>query len=151
MTHRHAADLVRRPIRIGAVLLAAVALAASIGCSSARIRGKVVEGEVSFVAIVAPDDPRLGGGGVPGVEVALAAAGIGAGARAVSGPTGDFDISLPWRPGAVGTIAVEAEKEGFVTTEGTFSAVEGNHLLVILRPKAGAEPTGTSGSPPDGN
>ncbi len=41
------------------------------GCESYALRGRVVRGDVSYVAVVNADDPRLDGEGLPGVSLHL--------------------------------------------------------------------------------
>jgi len=53
------------------LLPALAALASLAGCSPYQMRGKVIEGDISFVAIVDADDPRLDGPGISGAELRL--------------------------------------------------------------------------------
>ena len=58
----------RARMTITLIALLATALT-GMGCEGYALRGRVVQGEVSYVAVVDRDDPRLEGVGLPGVQL----------------------------------------------------------------------------------
>jgi hypothetical protein len=127
--------------RVRAVSFSLLLAAALGGCTSARIQGKVVVGDVSFMAIVESDDSRLEAEGIEGVTLYMTGGDEQeVSATGYSGPTGEFDVGLPWRPGALGPVDVLAEKDGYLRAKGTAAGIAGKRLLVILKRRPGAGP-----------
>lgn len=61
-----------RKARVAAWCGAVASVLAMCGCEGYALRGRVVAGDVSYVAVVDPDDPRLvGGDGLEGVNLHL--------------------------------------------------------------------------------
>ena len=59
-------------MRMTVILCSVVFLAAMVsGCTTYKLRGKVVDGDVSSILVVDPDDPRLKQPGIAGVGIQL--------------------------------------------------------------------------------
>ncbi len=129
---------------------AAGAMVGLSACSGYALRGKVIEGEASWVFVVDADDPRLSGQGVEGARLdaildpqRLNRKPAGGGA---SDPSGDFSVPI----GEFGAgvllydVLVRAEKQGYIPAEQTF-ALPGREKRVLIMLQRGAAPRTTGG------
>ncbi|MCB9846776.1 MAG: hypothetical protein H6814_00025 [Phycisphaeraceae bacterium] len=131
-----------RPLVVARALLLLTLGAVLTGCGAGyQLRGKVIEGEISFIAVVSSDDPRLDGPGIPGVSIRLVSDPnklnkemLG---EAVSGGDGSFSIGVD-RVGAGFfnyDAGVSADRKGFEHAESQFNLPPSDRrVLVILRP-----------------
>lgn len=128
------------------------------GCSPHTLRGRVIQGDVSYISFVDGSDPRLleearDITGVPGVTLTLT---LDPGrisrdrvAVLASGPDGEFELPVD-RFGA-GLIQMEmgltARRSGFQSAETVFTLPlrGGSRLLVVLAP--GRDPPGAYEEP----
>ena len=137
----------RRHLRLA--LLVAIG-AALVGCGSAyQLRGKVIEGDISFIAVVSSDDPRLDGPGVPGVSIMLVSdpnklnkETLG---EVVSSGDGSFTIGVD----LVGAgffkydAGISADRKGFEHAMSQFRLPSSDRrVLIILRQGLNTSPTG---------
>ena len=121
------------------------------GVSGYQLKGKVIKGDISFIAIVADDDPRLTDPGIPGVRIALQSdpdklnkETLG---EAVSSGDGSFSIRVD-RVGAgffMYDVGLSADRRGFERTTSQFKLPPGDRrVLIMLRPGVNS-----SGAPDD--
>ncbi len=113
----------------------------TMGCSSYSLKGKVIEGDISYVAIVGQDDPRLEEDGVGGVVLRLETdpdrinrETVGEG---LSQPDGSFSVPFNQLGGGVllYDVGLRARKPGYETVEHSFRLPPKNRrVLVIMRP-----------------
>lgn len=133
--------------------LAALALAGALpGCAGYTLRGRVIAGDVSYVAVVEASDPRLAAPGLAGAEVDLVSDPDRARRKRIaSGVTdGAGEFSLPVAETGAGflnyDVALSVRREGYATAQNVFLLPSGSkRVLVIL--KAGAP--GRSGAEED--
>ncbi|RMH29778.1 MAG: carboxypeptidase regulatory-like domain-containing protein [Planctomycetota bacterium] len=137
--NRHAT--LRSSRSAGPAILVALALVGFGGCSGYTLRGKVIEGDISYAAVVSADDERLTGPGVAGVTVSmetdpgrLRREPVGS---ATSGPDGSFSIRVR-RPGAgilIYDVGIEARRDGYQGVRHQFRLPPGSkRLLITLQP-----------------
>jgi len=140
----------RSRIALALVLGAVTTLCAACG-SGYQLRGKVIEGDISFIAVVSKDDPRLDGPGIPGVTVVLvndpnklSKETLGTG---ISDGQGDFSIGA----GLVGAgffrydAGVTAERRGYEYATSQFNLpASDRRVLIMLRPGSNGSPIGES-------
>lgn len=145
------ADGVGRIAGVFAGVLALSAAALLGACSPYALRGKVIEGDVSFVAIVDASDPRLSGPGVPNVALDLTSNPERLNrkmlASGVSGPTGEIDLRVEEIGAGVMTydVALAARRDGYAMTEGIFRLPpDSKRALVMLKRGAGRTPSNES-------
>ncbi|TVQ31238.1 MAG: hypothetical protein EA376_10225 [Phycisphaeraceae bacterium] len=131
--------------RAAALFLLSCALLYLTGCGY-TMRGKVVEGDVTYVAIVDTDDPRLEGRGVGGVNIMLETdpdrinrEQVG---RTVSQQDGSFSMDID----AFGAgllqydVGITAHRRGFETAQNIFRLPSsGRRILIMISPGAGDE------------
>lgn len=150
MRHRAA------PSRCGvlAATLALVCAAASglSGCETYSVRGRVVQGEISYIAVVERDDPRLDASPLAGAQLRLQ---LDPGtikrrtaSFVASGPDGAF--ALPVDEFGAGVLefdaGLRAMRRGYQSTEGTFPLPSsGQRVLVVMAP--GKDPPGAFEDP----
>lgn len=124
-------------------LLLLLALSAAAGCQSYTVRGRVIEGEISYVSIVSADEARLGeqGVGVPNVRVRLETDPERLRREIVGETVTDEEgyFSIPFaRPGAgvlMYDIGVTAWKDGFTpATLTTRLPPSDRRMLIMLTP-----------------
>jgi len=128
-------------IRIRLVVLLALG-ALLVGCGSGyQVRGKVIQGDISFIAVVAGDDPRLEGPGIPGVVVTLVSdpnklnkETLG---ESISSGDGSFTIGVD-RVGAGFfryDAGMSANRRGYELAVSQFNLPPGDRrVLIMLRP-----------------
>ena len=123
-------------------LAAALLASALAGCSPYTLRGRVITGEASYIAVVSASDPALRGGeGLGGAQVTLSTdpdrinrKEVGS---AVSGPDGAFEA--PFSEVGGGFLEYDAgvrvSRAGFESAEAFFPLPgRGKRLLVVLAP-----------------
>lgn len=124
------------------MLLLGAVYACSVGCGPGySLKGKVIQGDISFIAIVNKDDPRLEGPGIPNVAVALlndpnklSKETLG---TAISDSQGDFSIGID----LVGAgffrydAGLTAERKGYEYATSQFNLPPSDRrVLIMLRP-----------------
>jgi len=131
--------------RAAALLAVACSLLVLTGCGY-TMRGKVVEGEVTYIAIVDANDPRLEGRGVGGVNISLetdpdrlSREQVG---RTVSQQDGSFSMDVD----AFGAgflqydVGITAHRRGFETATNLFRLPSsGKRILIMMAPGVGDE------------
>jgi hypothetical protein len=121
-----------------------VAVLAS-GCAQTHsVKGKVISGNLSFIAVVDQGDERLKGEGLPEAQIAVRAdVGSVAGylfGEAKSGETGDFILKFKEQNAFLKPVEFSAEKDGFQPAKGLMHIPPARRrLLIILTPQ---KPTG---------
>jgi len=137
--------ITRRDAHAAALLLIC---ALFIGCGPGyELRGKVIRGDISFIALVDSDDPRLGEPGVAGVELRLQSdpnklsrETLG---ETISEGDGSFSIGVD-RIGAglfMYDVGLSADRRGFEHATSQFNLPpSGKRVLVILRPGVNVRP-----------
>jgi len=122
-----------------------------VGCGSGyQLRGKVIEGDISFIAVVSPDDPRLDGPGVAGVSISLLSdpnklnkETLG---ETISTGDGSFSIGVD-RVGAgffMYDVGLSADRTGFEHATSQFRLPPGDRrVLIMLRPGVNRSPSGS--------
>jgi hypothetical protein len=123
----------------GALLL----LAALAGCAPYTLQGKVIEGDITFIAIVDADDPRLEGPGLANAEVRLQTDPQRIN-REVVGTTissGDGTFSIPFSEIGAGVllydVGLQVRRGGYQRAEQMFRLPPSDRrVLVILCPGA---------------
>lgn len=123
-----------------AILLGAAALFSPLmsGCSSYQLRGKVIRGDISHIAIVSADDARFEGPGVSGVEVRLQTDPTRLNRKTVgtdvSGPDGSFSISVD-EVGAgvlIYDVGLTARGRGYIGAEQFFRLPPSDKRILIM-------------------
>jgi len=123
-------------------LLAGMALLIA-SCAPYRVRGRVVSGTDSFIAVVEPHDPRLSGRGLADVELDLTINPARLSQRPLrtrlTTPTGEF--SIPIRKAGIrimhDELSLFAHAPGFDPIEGIFTRPpKGKRVLVVLAPES---------------
>lgn len=116
-------------------------------CGPYKMQGRVVEGDVSYIAVVDKDDPRLKGIGLEGVLLRAQIEPGTLSAKTVAQETSDMkgEFALPVDEWGAGLIdmegAVLARRRGFKSAEGTFKLPSSSRrVLVVLAP--GQDPPG---------
>lgn len=124
-----------------------LALACLPGCAGhAAIEGRVVEGKVSYVGLVDPNDSRLKGeGGVPGATIAARTVVENQGGRsldqATSDAKGNFHLNVKDQSAFSRATEFNATKEGYITANGAVPFPPSDRrVLVILKPAPGTNP-----------
>jgi len=135
-------------MRLRSTLLLVVAATASVlsGCSPYTLKGRVIAGEASYVAVVDPSDPLLReGAGLAGAQITLTTdpdrisrKEVGS---AVSGPDGAFET--PFSEVGGGFLQYDAgvrvSRSGYESAESFFPLPgRGKRLLVVLAPGRGS-------------
>jgi len=143
-------NMLKRRIAL-AVGALALALCFGTGCSSYSLKGKVIEGDISYVAIVGQDDPRLQQEGIGSVSLRLETdpdkisretAGEG-----LSQADGSFSVPFNQMGGGVllYDVGLSARKPGYETVEHAFRLPPKNRrILVIMRPGSAGPEEGES-------
>lgn len=123
-------------------LLLLVALALPLGgCKSYKLQGKVIPGDISYVAVVDADDPRLEGDGISGAQLRLetdpsrlSSDVVG---ETVSGPDGAFTMPFNKVGGGVlmYDVGITARREGYSPVQHQFKLPPpSRRLLIMLAP-----------------
>lgn len=141
-------------MRARKVALAALCLVGAFAgaCSPYTLRGRVIEGDVSFVAIVDASDPRLNSPGVPGVTLDLASNPERLNrktiASGVSGPGGEIDVRIDELGAGVMTydVSLTARRDGYAAATGIFRLPPDSRraLVILKRGAAGRAPANES-------
>jgi len=122
------------------------------GCSATHvIKGKVIQGNLSFVAVVDQGDERLKSAGIADVDIsARADVGKVAGYLFAQGETdakGDFSMKFKDQSLFLKPVEISASKIGFQPATGSLSLPPGDRrILIILAPGAGGKPASPSGT-----
>jgi hypothetical protein len=129
------------------LMVGMIPLALLAACGPYKMHGRVVEGDVSYIAVVDKEDPRLKGVGLEGVLLRAQIQPGTLGAKTVSQETSDMagNFSLPVDEWGAGLIDMEsgvlARRRGFKSAEGTFRLPSsGRRVLIVLAP--GQDPPG---------
>ncbi|MEM8834446.1 MAG: hypothetical protein AAGD00_01375 [Planctomycetota bacterium] len=137
--------MVRTIVAASAACLLAAPLA---GCEGYALTGRVVQGDASYVTLVAKDDPRLAQQGIAGAHVRVETDPMRLSRKTVATGVSDAagDVKLPIAEFGAGwldyDVGVFAGHEGFRPAEGFFDLPpEGSALLIVLEP--GAQSTGS--------
>lgn len=134
----------RTRLRAWIVFLAAPVTAWLAGCAPYTLRGKVIEGDVSFIAVIDASDPRLDGPGLSGAMLRLETDPERLNRKvvgtAVSGPDGSF--AIPVEEVGAGLLmydmGLRAERQGYAPAEQFFRLPGSDRrVLVILQPGGG--------------
>ncbi|MBI1371937.1 MAG: hypothetical protein GC159_04140 [Phycisphaera sp.] len=136
--------------RISTMTIAAAAMAMWSttlgGCASEGyvLRGKVVEGPVSSISVVAADDPRLAGPAVAGASVDLTLDPLSLGRRPLGNTTSYTDgmFQIPVDEFGAGTleyhVGILARAQGHDTAEDVFMLPSSSRRILIVL-KRGAD------------
>jgi len=144
-----------RPNRSSLMLLAIVPfLVAAGGCSgTASVKGKAIQGEVSFMGVGDAGDERLKAAGLKEVEVNItsdpgrssATTTLG---HATTDATGNFSIRITDQSSYSRQAGFSARKEGYISTTGLMPLPPADlRLLIILQP-AGRPTSAPAAAPP---
>ena len=128
--------------RIAIAVAAFVSLLVLPACSTMKVVGRVVSGEISHVGVVDGSDSRLKTKGLDGIEVTISqAAGGGSSAmlgRAVSTGGGHFSIAVDPNAWPTDRVQVRATGDNYATARGlVFLPREGQQLLILMERTAG--------------
>ena len=137
--------------RIGLAAAACVATAAGLcGCSPYIVQGKVIEGDVSYIAVVDASDARLQGRGLSGASVEIWTDPEKLNRRRVATNVSDSDgsFSLPFGETGAGVldyeVSVLARREGYSGAEIiTPLPSSSKRLLIMMKPGASRLPKET--------
>jgi hypothetical protein len=117
------------------------------GCAGhAAIEGRVVEGKVSYVGLVDPNDSRLKGeGGVAGAAISARTVVENQGGRnldqATSDAKGNFHLNVKEQSAFARPTQFNVTKEGYITADGAVPFPPSDRrVLIILKPAPGASP-----------
>lgn len=118
-------------------LLASAAMLA--GCAGSRVRGKVVEGDVSYIIVAPSSDPRFSGEGLEGAKVSIRITRDGverARGTDESDKLGRFNIPIEGLSALADKIELEISREGRVPARGTIALPAADRaVLVLLKPR----------------
>lgn len=123
---------------------AAAMVAGGGGCQQTHtVKGKVIEGNLSFVAVVDQGDERLKGGGMAEADVAARADVGSVGgyvfAQTKSDDKGNFTLKFKEQNVFLKPVEFSATKEGFQPARGQMNLPPAQHrLLIIVTPKKAA-------------
>jgi hypothetical protein len=128
--------------KLTALFLASLAIAALPGCGGgpAKISGKVIPGNVSFVGLADTSDERLKGDGIAGAKVGVYSEPEKGGTlvgQTTSDSRGNFTVSVD--AGSILRPAeFRAERDGYVTASTVMSIPPSNRqVLMILKAGGG--------------
>ncbi|MCA9294123.1 MAG: hypothetical protein KDA20_09945 [Phycisphaerales bacterium] len=126
-------------LAVGAVLGAVLAMG---GCSGYHLQGRVVSGDVSYIAVVDPDDPRLqDGAGLPGVSLHLQSdpgrLNRKTAGRAVSGAAGEVNVPVDLTGAGLleYDVGLFARRSGYDPATGFFSLPSSRKRVLIVMAK----------------
>lgn len=134
--------------RLAMIVVAGGAALVAGGCASPALRGRVIEGDASYLILVSANDPRLEGTGVAGASLMvtmdpmkLNRKTIGSGA---SGPDGYFEVPISEHGGGFLEIdvAMTARKKGCEPAEGYFRLPGSNRRVLVVLGPGKDRPTG---------
>ncbi len=130
----------------GASAIAAVSLALA-ACSPYTLRGKVIEGDTGYVAIVDESDARLRGRGITGVNVEIWSDPEKLNRKRVASQFSDAggEFALPFDEAGAGLlqydVRIVAEREGYTGTEQSMTLPSSSRrVLIIMKPGASRTP-----------
>ncbi|MEM9167841.1 MAG: hypothetical protein AAGB48_12560 [Planctomycetota bacterium] len=112
-------------------------------CSPIVIRGTVVPGEISVIAVVDADDPRLKQSGITDAKVTIRQTGrSGAVRQDTTGEFGRFAVPLDGTGALSRPMMVEAEANGYLgAVEASMpTPAPGQELLILLQPLRDTSP-----------
>jgi len=125
------------------------------GCSPYQLRGKVIAGDISYIAVVDADDPRLEGPGVSGAALRLQTdperlnrKTIG---TSVSGADGGFTIPV-MEVGAgvlIYDIGLRVRHDGYIPVEQFFRMPSSSKRVLVMLQSGKAPPDTEPESPED--
>jgi len=127
---------------LGRLVMLLTAALPLIGCKSYELRGRVIAGDISYVAVVDADDPRLEeGAGLAGAQLRLETD-PGRLSRDVVGETvsrADGAFTMPFNKVGGGVlmydVGITARREGYTPVEHQFKLPPSSRrLLIILAP-----------------
>ncbi len=127
-------------VRNAALPALCVLAALAAGCSPYSLRGRVIEGDVSFVAIVDAADPRLSSPGVASATLELVSNPERLNrktiASGISGPSGEIDVRVDELGAGVMTydVSLTTRRDGFAAATGIFRLPpDSKRVLVMLK------------------
>ncbi len=134
-----------------AVCVLATLMVGCGGVSAIRVEGKAIEGNVSFIAAVPANDPRLKGPGVEGAKIELVSkVGQTQGSVVGSGTSikeGNFSVRLT-DPNAVKAPAdVRATCAGYLPATNSLLIPSSDMRLLVILKRAGGGPAKSGLSP----
>ena len=116
-------------------------------CQPYTLRGRVVQGDISYITIVSSDDPRLNGSGVPGVQLDVTVDPGKLNRTRLPGETSgaDGEVAIPIKKAGAGLLKYEvslvARRQGFRSAESVFDLPKKDRrVLVVL--SLGTDPYG---------
>ncbi len=122
------------------------------GCGGYSLKGRVVSGDVSYVAVVDKDDPRLDWPAVEGAQVDLIVEPSDLNRERMNPQFSGADgaVRVPVKKVGAGLIkfevSVSARRSGFRSSHGVFDLPKkSRRLLVVMAP--GDDPPGNNGQP----
>ena len=121
-------------------LLAAIFMQA---CAPVTIRGTVVPGEISLIAVVHKDDARLDMPGIPDAKVIVRQTGqAGAVVERKASDTGRFSVPLKGTGALSRPMMVEVFADGYLQAreETMPTPTKSERLLVLMKPLRRSEP-----------
>lgn len=126
--------------RFGSLVLAGLCLTLG-ACQPYTLRGRVVQGDISYITIVARDDPRLSSAGISGVQLNVVIDPGRLDRTRIQGTISgaDGEVSIPIKKYGAGLLKYEASlvarRQGFHTAESIFDLPKKNRrVLVVLSP-----------------
>ncbi|MGP1272656.1 MAG: hypothetical protein ACTS22_04930 [Phycisphaerales bacterium] len=131
-----------QPLR-ALVCLLGVVLLCSVGCAPVSIRGTVIEGEISLIAVVDKSDPRLNQPGLGDAVVVVQQTGrSGAVVERDARGDGRFYVPLKGTGALSAPMGVEVRAPGYVRAieESMPTPTKDQRLLVLLKPIGRLEP-----------
>ena len=129
---------------LGLLLLAALLSALGLGgCAPVSVRGTVISGEISLIAVVDKNDPRLEQPGIPDAKVVVRQTGrAGAVVERSSNTDGVFSVPLEGTGALSSPMGMVVSADGYLrANEETMpTPTKDQRLLVLLKPMRRTEP-----------
>ncbi|MEM1329599.1 MAG: hypothetical protein AAGG07_03465 [Planctomycetota bacterium] len=134
MKTRSTTTLLSRTHRLGATLSAGLLAALTLGCETATVNGRVVEGRISTAVAAGPEDERLNEPGIEGAEVRMLTERGSQLASATTDASGEFRMSYPLAQ--TDRVLIVARKDGYLECRARLFAprTPDAPLLVLLEP-----------------
>jgi predicted small secreted protein len=128
--------------RIAVAAALFVSLFVLSACSTMKVVGRVVTGEISHVGVVDGSDSRLKTNGLDGIEVTISQASGGGSnsmiGRAVTTGGGHFSIKVDASAWPTDRVQVRATGDFYATARGlVFLPRDGQQLLILMERTAG--------------
>lgn len=130
-------------MKLLAPIVVAFQLACLIGCSPVTIRGTVIEGELSTIAVISSSDPRFDEPGIAGAEVTIMQTGrTGDVISRTSNKDGKVALPLKGTGALSRPMRVEVRAPGYLPAviEQMPTPTSGQRLLVLLEPIRARDP-----------